>query len=91
MISYLQDLLSDEDIILFHGGGNFGNLYKSHDKLRANAINNLTHSKFIQLPQTIYFSNNKDGKKKLLIVKKYMNPKETISFSVQENKNHIID
>ena len=89
MISYLQDLMSDEDIILFHGGGNFGTLYRSHDKLRANTINNLTHSKFIQLPQTIYFSNNEDGKEKIVNSQKiYESKRDNIVFCAREQESY---
>ncbi|EOT30781.1 polysaccharide pyruvyl transferase family protein [Enterococcus saccharolyticus] len=89
MISYIQNLLTSQDILLFHGGGNFGTLYKNHDQLRAEAIHNLKHTKFIQLPQTIYFSNDEQGKNKIEDSKLvYEKQKHKIVFCARETESY---
>lgn len=50
-------VLEESDVILFHGGGNFGDLYISHQKFREDIIKKYKHKKIICLPQTIKFSN----------------------------------
>ncbi|CAI1546070.1 General stress protein 30 [Serratia quinivorans] len=47
----------DDVIIVLHGGGNFGDLYPAHQKLRERVIENYPGNKIIILPQTVHFSN----------------------------------
>jgi pyruvyl transferase EpsO len=53
--SKLKNILRKDDIILFHGGGNFGDLWYDHQLLRERVMNNFRAHKFIQLPQSVYF------------------------------------
>lgn len=45
------------DTILLHGGGNFGDLYRNQNKLRANLMRVFPKNKFIIFPQTIFYRN----------------------------------
>lgn len=45
------------DVILLHGGGNFGDLYPIHQKLRERIIDKFKHKRIICLPQSIYFES----------------------------------
>jgi pyruvyl transferase EpsO len=47
--------LTKDAIILIHGGGNFGDLWPSHQRFREEVIAAFPTHKIIQLPQTIYF------------------------------------
>ncbi|MGO4891709.1 polysaccharide pyruvyl transferase family protein [Flavobacterium sp. W21_SRS_FM6] len=51
------------DIIMFHGGGNFGDLYPRHQRLRESMIQKFPNKRIIILPQTIHFSNDTEMKK----------------------------
>src|SRR5690554_400866 len=46
-------------VIILHGGGNFGDLYKIHQKYREEIIKLNPDRKIIILPQTIYFESQK--------------------------------
>lgn len=54
----LTDYISKHDIVMFHGGGNFGTLYPSHNDIRKAIISNLACISFIQLPQSVYFHDD---------------------------------
>ncbi len=43
--------------IFFHGGGNFGDLWASHQEFREKTIERFHHYPIVQLPQSIHFSN----------------------------------
>lgn len=49
--------LNETDTILFHGGGNIGDLYPRHQKLREKLISKYKHKKIVILPQTIFFKS----------------------------------
>ena len=41
-------------IILLNGGGNFGDLWRSHSEFRIKVINNFRTNKIIIFPQTVF-------------------------------------
>ncbi len=49
--------ISEEDIILFQGGGNFGDLWSKHHDFKMNVISHYPNNKFIFFPQTVFFKN----------------------------------
>lgn len=53
------------DKILIHGGGNLGNEYLHHEKLRRRIINAFPKNKIIILPQTIFFTSDENGQAEL--------------------------
>jgi exopolysaccharide biosynthesis predicted pyruvyltransferase EpsI len=56
--SYSEEQLRarlDGGIILISGGGNLGDLYPPHQKLREQIIERFHHNKIIQLPQSVTF------------------------------------
>jgi exopolysaccharide biosynthesis protein PssK len=53
--AHLEDAIGD-GVILLHGGGNFGDLYIEHQRLREAVIGRFPDHKIVQLPQTIHFS-----------------------------------
>ncbi|KAH8739452.1 galactosyltransferasehypothetical protein [Cryptosporidium ryanae] len=55
--------------ILFHGGGNFGDLYIHHHQLRYTILNDFDKYKIIMFPQTVFF---KDQDKKLITKEKFL-------------------
>uniref|UniRef100_A0A0G4FGH5 N-acetylgalactosaminide beta-1,3-galactosyltransferase n=1 Tax=Chromera velia CCMP2878 TaxID=1169474 RepID=A0A0G4FGH5_9ALVE len=44
-------------ILVFHGGGNFGDLYKHHHELRLRVLNDFPDYKVVMFPQTVHFKN----------------------------------
>lgn len=49
--------LKRADTILFQGGGNFGDLYIKHQKLREMIIQKYPDKQIVMLPETIYFKS----------------------------------
>ncbi|MCR9337781.1 polysaccharide pyruvyl transferase family protein, partial [Vibrio alginolyticus] len=52
-----HDKLAKADVIVFHGGGNFGDIYPLHQRFRENIISKYPEKRIICLPQTIKFKN----------------------------------
>lgn len=52
----LASVIGDAPILL-HGGGNFGDVWPAYQTFRHSVLENFPHSRIIQLPQTIHFSN----------------------------------
>lgn len=51
------DHIGANDIILFHGGGNFGDLYPECQKLRIDVSKQFRNNRIIIFPQTVYYSD----------------------------------
>ena len=49
--------------ILIHGGGNFGDLWPSHQEFRLRLLSEFPDRQIIQLPQTIHFSSTESLKR----------------------------
>ncbi|WP_421241571.1 polysaccharide pyruvyl transferase family protein [Aeromonas enteropelogenes] len=49
--------LKHVDAIVFHGGGNFGDLYTIHQSLREKVLSKFTNKLIVCLPQTIHFTS----------------------------------
>jgi pyruvyl transferase EpsO len=46
-----------KNLILLHGGGNFGDLYPNHQKQKEKVIGNFPDNRIVQLPQSIHFAD----------------------------------
>jgi pyruvyl transferase EpsO len=53
----MADKLTDDYPIVFHGGGNLGDLWPNHQRFRQSIIQSYPERPIIILPQTIYFRN----------------------------------
>lgn len=62
---YIQKLINTNDIIVLRGGGSIGNQYISHEESRRDIINSFPNNKIISFPQTMFFSDDENGKKEL--------------------------
>ncbi|OON96408.1 MAG: hypothetical protein ATN32_00940 [Candidatus Epulonipiscium fishelsonii] len=58
----LKKYINRNDIIILHGGGNFGIEYFSYELIRREVITKLKHNLIILFPQTIDFGKTKKGK-----------------------------
>ena len=56
-IKEIKKHITPNTTILCHGGGNFGDIYKSHQKLREEIAVHFKENVIIVLPQTAFFSN----------------------------------
>lgn len=55
--------IKKDEVILLHGGGNFGDMYDLHQKFRERIIKQYPQNRIIILPQTIHFELKENYKK----------------------------
>lgn len=65
LFNSLKRIISDKDLLFFHGGGNIGTLYATEERKRRFFVNKFKENKFISFPQSTFFSNNSFGKREL--------------------------
>ncbi|MBN2866563.1 MAG: polysaccharide pyruvyl transferase family protein [Thiotrichales bacterium] len=58
-----KKLIAKKDVLVFHGGGNLGDLYDLHQKHREDFISKFKQNRIILLPQTIYFESDANYEK----------------------------
>ncbi|UIF89512.1 polysaccharide pyruvyl transferase family protein (plasmid) [Cupriavidus necator] len=51
----VEGIIEGSTTIVFHGGGNLGDLYPLHDNFRKLVIKRYPNNKIVILPQTIHF------------------------------------
>ena len=56
--TWLEPLIKPHEIILMHGGGNFGDLWRVHTNLRNDILTWFPNNKIIFLPQTVNYRND---------------------------------
>ncbi|MGF1684984.1 polysaccharide pyruvyl transferase family protein [Photobacterium minamisatsumaniensis] len=71
--NYSPKKLEESDVILLHGGGNFGDLYPTHQKLREDIVKKYTNKKIIILPQTVKYQNEDNKIKSLKLFQEHPN------------------
>ena len=62
-INKFYRLIKNNDIILVHGGGFLGTIWINEEEMFRAVITKFNKNKIIVFPQTIYFSNDDEGKK----------------------------
>ncbi|MCZ9888763.1 polysaccharide pyruvyl transferase family protein [Brachyspira hyodysenteriae] len=84
----LKDVLfkfvKDNDIIILNGGGNFGNLWIYHEYERREIISRLKNNRIIIFPQSIYFTDDNDGKKELEVSQKIYNSHKNLTIMTRD-------
>ena len=82
--------IKDDDIILYHGGGNVGDEYLYVEEERRNLIKEFPNNLIIILPQTIYFKNKEELEKSKEIYGKHHNlvfcAREETSYNVMKKE-----
>lgn len=83
-IEELAQILTDEDLILLHGGGNLGDKYIKLEEKRRMIIKAFPNNKIILMPQTIHFSDTEYGKAELEKTKKVYNNHKNLTLVARE-------
>lgn len=83
----LKKLIRKSDYIYIHGGGNFGNLYPREENQRRSIIKNFTENKIISMPQSLYYTDDENGKKELKITKKILNNHKDLTIIARDEKS----
>jgi pyruvyl transferase EpsO len=73
--AYKADWIRDDDVIVFHGGGNFGDLYSAYgmQPLREHVVASRPNNTIIVLPQTIHFSSAAEKQRSAEIFRQHRN------------------
>lgn len=64
-VDFLPGLVCEQDVIIGHGGGNWGDVYASEELCRRMFIELFPSNKIIIFPQTIHFTNTEQGRVQL--------------------------
>ena len=75
-------------LIMVHGGGFLGSLWMNEEQMFRTTIENFPNNKIIVFPQTIYFSNDKEGKKILEESKKIYNSHNNLHICCREEYSY---
>ena len=62
---YLKNTVQKNDLLVFHGGGNVGNLWPKSEQIRRDAFGIWKDQKKIIMPQSICFTDDEEGRKEL--------------------------
>ena len=72
-LSYLTNIINEDDLIFLQGGGNLGNKYTNEENVRRTVIENFPNNKIVILPQTIYFTDDAELEKSKAIYNSHPN------------------
>ncbi|WP_173634697.1 polysaccharide pyruvyl transferase family protein [Paramixta manurensis] len=74
-LKYVEETksLPEDVIILLHGGGNFGDLYVPHQRLREAVVKKFPRHKIVFLPQTLHFNDHNEMLKSGNIMRSHKN------------------
>jgi pyruvyl transferase EpsO len=61
------------DVIVCHGGGNFGDIYPSHQKLREHLVERYPDKPIVVMPQSIHFSSDAAAAESAAIFRRHRN------------------
>ncbi len=87
------DSLGDVDVIVCHGGGNFGDIYPHHQILREKIIKAFPHKPVVIMPQSMHFTSRETMEKSAAVFKTHDNVsiymRDQESFDIA--RNHFSD
>jgi len=85
-LEYVRRIIKKDDIITTVGGGNMGDLYEQIENFRQLTFEYFPNNKIISFPQTIDFSESKNGNKALEIAKKTYQDHKHLLLLAREQK-----
>jgi pyruvyl transferase EpsO len=79
-VSRMWDFSADElaravgdGVIFIHGGGNFGDIWESHQDFREMILERFPHNRIVQFPQSIHFNSQERLEKAARIAERHKN------------------
>lgn len=86
-LNYLKQKVVEnpENLVFVHGGGNLGNFYPIDEFFRRKIVQAFPTNKIVSFPQSILFSNDKDGVKDLKKAKKIYQSNHNWTFIARES------
>ncbi|SHH68461.1 polysaccharide pyruvyl transferase family protein [Clostridium grantii] len=86
----LEKIMKKDDLIFLPGGGNMGNHYLWEEEARRHIIEKFKKIQIVSFPQTIFFSNDENGKKEFNKTKHIYNSHKNLSLLAREDKSFAI-
>lgn len=86
----LIGIIEEQDIIMFHGGGNIGCQYPIIENARRKIIASFPENRIIIFPQTIYFKEDENGRKEFEITKRIYNAHKDLNLIARDEKSYEI-
>lgn len=86
----LLPIITKDDIIMFHGGGNIGCQYPLTERARRKIIQLFPNNKIIIFPQTIFFKDDENGRREFEITKKVYNSHKNLTIIAREEASYQI-
>lgn len=87
-LEYVRRIIKKNDIVTTVGGGNMGDLYEQIENFRQLVFEYFPENKIISFPQTIDFSDTKEGKKALNRAKKTYQNHSRLLLLAREQKTY---
>lgn len=84
---FIRSIINDDDIIFIHGGGNLGSLYPTEEKLHRQILTDFPENKIVIFPQTIYFSDDENGRKELALSEPIYNAHKDLTIFARGKKS----
>ena len=84
----LKKLITPKDIIIISGGGWMGNLWLHNEITIRNIIKSYLDNNIIVFPQTIFYTNDEEGKKECKITSGYISGHKNLILCLRE-KNRL--
>ncbi|NIK79532.1 pyruvyl transferase EpsO [Paenibacillus castaneae] len=85
-------LIPRDQIIVLHGGGNFGDLYPAHQKLREKIIASYPNNRIVILPQTIFYDKESEFDRTAHVFNRHndvhLYVRDTLSYQMAAQKFH---
>ena len=79
-----------DDLFMISGGGNIGNIYVLDEKMRRMIISKFTCNPIVIMPQTIYFTDDKNGARELEISKRIYSSHPNLLICAREQHSYVI-
>ncbi len=83
---YDRNKVPSDSIILLHGGGNFGDLYRSSQNLKLQVVEEFKNQRIIIFPQTVFYKNEDNFKNDMKFFSShkdlYLCVRDTVSYEM---------
>lgn len=84
----LKKIITPKDVIIISGGGWMGNLWLHNEITIRNIIESYPNNNIIIFPQTIFYTNDDEGKKKCEITSKCISKHKNLILCLREKKSY---
>lgn len=82
-----ENFVRRDDIIFWHGGGNFGNLWLHNEQTRRMTIAKFAENKIIVFPQSICFTDDDAGRREIAISRKIYNAHKDLHIMTRDENS----